>query len=152
MTGRRRRLWGACALLLVAGVALGLRFRLRSDDGGREAAPKPFAGQVVELTDSLLLHGGSDTLRLGRLGAGETARQLFALRNTTAHPVVVVRVNTSCGCSQLTYDRAPILPGAEARATLSFDTRGLKGWQFKRLELCFAEGESLWLYVEAEVE
>lgn len=133
-----------CAALLVAGSC-----------GRRQAsAPgQPAAVRTVVVSDSLLLCGGADTVRLGRLHEGEQARVNLQLRNETARPMVILQHELTCGCIALEYDRKPVLPSESLSLQVDFNTRGLYGWQLKLFRLLPAGArEPLCIYVEAEVE
>lgn len=95
----------------------------------------------------------SDTLRFGRLHSGETARLEAGFCNRGGEPLVVVRSESSCGCTSLEYDAQPIMPGDTLRVAVRFDTSGQRGWFFKVLRVYFSGGERpLRLYVEADVQ
>ncbi len=114
---------------------------------------QPFAGRTIVVTDSLLRTGGTDTLRFGRLREGETGLQRLRFENAATHPLTIVSLTRSCGCTTLEYDAEPIAPGSARRATLFFDTRGQQGWQLKNLDIAFAgAARPLRLLIEAEVE
>lgn len=134
-----------CALTLLTG----------SCGRQRPAATETGSGvaRTVELTDSMLLGGGADTLFLGRLFEGEQARVRLQLRNATNHPLVVLQHELTCGCIALEYDRRPIMPSKTLDLQVDFDTRGLYGWQLKLFRLRLTgSGEPLRIYVDAEVE
>lgn len=117
-----------------------------------EASPEPI-GKVVVITDSLLLHGGSDTLRLGRLGSGELARVALNLKNDTSQPMVLLGEELTCGCIDLIYENEPIMPTKYLPMAVDFDSRGLYGWQLKLFYLHLYGAEApLKIYVEAELE
>ncbi|WP_348716977.1 DUF1573 domain-containing protein [uncultured Alistipes sp.] len=141
---RRGPLAICCAALLFAGSC------------GRQqtAVPEqPVAVRTVTVTDSLLLRGGSDTIRLGRLHEGERARVGLQLRNGTDRPMVMLQHELTCGCIALEYDRRPVKPSEALSMQIDFDTRGLYGWQLKLFRLLPAGArEPLRIYVEAEVE
>lgn len=133
-----------CAALLVAGSC-----------GRRQASAsgQPAAVRTVVVSDSLLLCGGADTVRLGRLHEGEQARVNLQLRNETARPMVILQHELTCGCIALEYDRKPVMPSESLSLQVDFDTRGLYGWQLKLFRLLPAGArEPLRIYVEAEVE
>ncbi len=110
-------------------------------------------GKKVVITDSLLLCGGSDTLRLGRLGSGEQAVSHFYLENQTAQPVVIIGHELTCGCIDLTYENKPIAPNGYLPVAMQFDSRGLYGWQLKLFYLRLHGSDHLWrFYIEAMVE
>ncbi len=120
-----------------------------SAEGGRTSP----AVQTLRLTDSALRSGVTDTLRFGKMRSGEIAVKPLALRNDSRRPLVVAEIRRNCGCAELEFDRRPLIPGEERRAEMLFDTRGITGWQFKLVELRFAEEQQpLRLYIEAEVE
>lgn len=110
-------------------------------------------GQLIDLSDSVLRTGGTDTVRFGHLHAGETAVKQLRLRNGSTQPLAILSIERTCGCTQLEVDSQPLIPGAQRAVTLSFDSRGLRGWQFKLVEIRFAQAAAPFrLYVEAEVE
>lgn len=115
-----------------------------------DAAP---AGQTIVFSDAILRSGGTDTVRFGYMRSGEIAVKPLILHNTSTRPVVVAECLRSCGCTTLEFDNQPIMPDEKRSAQMTFDTRGLTGWQFKLLEVRFAGGgKPLKIYVEAEVE
>lgn len=120
------------------------------------AAPtghRTFSGSVIAVSDRLLRTDVSDTLRFGRLHSGETARLEAGFWNSGELPLVVVKTESSCGCTTLEYDNQPIMPGDTLRVAVRFDTSGQRGWLFKVLRVYFAGGERpLRLYVEADVQ
>lgn len=120
------------------------------------AAPtgqRTFSGPVIAVSDPLLRTGVSDTLRFGRLRSGETARLEAAFSNGGSEPIVILRSESSCGCTVLEYEPQPIMPGDTLRVAVRFDTSGQQGWLFKVLHVYFSgAGQPLRLYVEAEVE
>lgn len=135
-----------CALILLAGSC-----GRQQPAAGSESESRVV--RTVELTDSMLLCGGADTLFLGRLFEGEQARVRLQLRNATNHPLVVLQHELTCGCIALEYDRRPIMPSKALDLQVDFDTRGLYGWQLKLFRLRLTgSGEPLRIYVDAEVE
>lgn len=119
----------------------------------RSVENPPQNARIIPLTDSLLLTGGSDTVRFGRLHAGEIALQHLWLENQASQPMVVVGYDRSCGCTSLEFDRKPILAGEKQRLTLYFDSRGERGWQLKTVDIRLANAQkSVRLWVEAEIE
>ena len=85
-------------------------------------------GRIISLTDSILTTGGTDTVRFGRLGSGEIAVLRLWLANDASRPVAVASYRRSCGCTTLEFDAQPIAPGDARQVTLTFDSRGERGW------------------------
>ncbi len=110
-------------------------------------------GKEVVISDTLLVQGGCDTLRLGRLSSGEQLVLNFHLRNRASTPAVVVGEELTCGCIVLTYEHKPFMPGDYLPVQMQFDSRGLWGWQLKLFRLHLNKGDKpLQIYVEAEIE
>lgn len=110
-------------------------------------------GRVIALTDSLLECGGRDTVRLGRLHSGEIAVSRLWIANRVSRPVVISSFDRSCGCVDFAFEESPLLPGEIREFSLSFDSRGSQGWQFKNLNLHFSDSSRpLRLFIDVEVE
>ena len=62
-----------------------------------------------------------DPIRLGTLEPGRSVRVAVAVRNRSADPVVISRVETSCPCIRATPDRLSLAPGDSSELTLTFD-------------------------------
>lgn len=138
-------------LLLAAGLAA-VSCGGRSGVGAADGAA-PAGARVVALSDSLLAAGGCDTVRLGRMRPGEVVVKRLWIENRTEHPVVPASYTRSCGCTTLDYSAEPIAPGCARELTLTFDSRGERGWQLKLVELRFAgAARNLRLLVEADVD
>lgn len=142
---RRGRL---CFTLTVLIAAAGL-----FTDCGRRRPMAEHKGRIIPLTDTILDTGGTDTVRFGRLHSGEIAVLRLWLANRTERPLAVISYGRSCGCTTLDYDSEPITPGGMRQVSLTFDSRGERGWQLKTLDLHFTDGRRpLRLFVEAEIE
>ena len=109
-------------------------------------------GTALEISDTTLDKGTSDTIRFGRLHAGETGVKQFRLRNMSSRTLVVTRYEVSCQCVKPEFERRPLQPGEEIPLSVRFDTRGEHGWQMKLLKFYTSESnEPLRIYVEADV-
>lgn len=114
---------------------------------------KPFRGRIIAVSDSVLMHGSTDTLRFGRLGSGEIAVLRFQIENASAKPLVILSSQRSCGCISLDHDAQPIAPGQARTLEMTFDSRGEYGWQLKRMDLILAGARKpLRIFVEADIE
>ena len=89
---------------------------------------------VIELNASRVLTG-RDTIELGRLRAGEVVEYQLGVKNTDSSPLVILNVGTTCGCTTLDYDSAPIVTGDTAFVTLQYDSNGQSGSQLKLIRL-----------------
>lgn len=101
----------------------------------------------------MILHGGSDTIRFGRMHEGEIAEKPLQLVNESSNPVVIRTVERSCGCTTLDYEDQPLKAGESRQMSLQFDARGEWGWQLKLIKLYLnASSEPIRLYIEADIE
>ncbi len=49
----------------------------------------------------------------------------FTFTNTGDKPVFITNAEASCGCTKLTYEKAPILPGKSGKISTVFDAKEL---------------------------
>lgn len=85
--------------------------------------------------------------------SGEIAVLPLLLENKTQQPLVVTHYERTCGCTTLDYENQPIKVDGLLPARLTFDARGMQGWQFKLLTIHLAGlSTPLRIYIEAEVE
>lgn len=59
-------------------------------------------------------------ISLGEVALGETRTAALRARNTMSEPLVVTDVVTSCGCTQVEWDRRPVPPGGEVEFRIRF--------------------------------
>ena len=96
--------------------------------------------------------GACDTVSLGRLREGEVVVRRFSLHNTGKTPLVILSVETGCGCTEVEFPRQPLLPGERRPFSFSFDSRGFYGWQLKTVTIrTSAGGQPFRLLITADV-
>lgn len=136
-----RGFWFVILLLMVA---------CGSPNSTRQKLP---SGQIIAIGDPNQSLNSPDTVRFGHLFEGETAQLPLLLHNQTDRPIVLLRIERSCGCTTLDFENQPIMPDEKRAATISFDARGTWGWQMKVLTIHFSgDLPPRKLFVEAEVE
>lgn len=69
----------------------------------------------------------------GKIPEGQKLDVAFRFRNTGTTPLVIGRVQPSCGCTIAEQPREPIAPGAEGRIRASFNSEGRVGVNHKTL-------------------
>ena len=69
----------------------------------------------------------------GKIPEGQKLDVAFRFRNTGATPLVISRVQPSCGCTIAEQPREPIAPGAEGQIKASFNSEGRSGVNHKTL-------------------
>ena len=120
MTITRNRDYKAkCHLWLVA-----FAFLLVGCGGGsakKTAATNDLTGRtVIDVSDVAKV----DTLRFGKVRAGEVVEIALAFTNTSEKPLLMLSTETSCGCLELEYSKEPLRMGEKSAATMIFYSSG----------------------------
>lgn len=84
------------------------------------AALQPASAQGLIFRDSVR--------NVGTISEDDAPRAYrFGYRNTSKEPVVILRVVTTCGCTQPAYSRQPIPAGGEGEVSVTFHPLGRAG-------------------------
>lgn len=74
----------------------------------------------------------TDSIHFGVLAQGEKVRHTYRFENTGDAPLVIAKVETSCGCTALKdWPEEPISPGDKGEFTVEFDSHLRSGIQRK---------------------
>ncbi len=73
--------------------------------------------------------------KFGQISEGEIAVCEFYFKNTGESNLIISRIETSCGCTNVTWDKKPIAPGRESKISVEFDSHGRYGNQYKVVTL-----------------
>ncbi len=71
----------------------------------------------------------------GQVSEGEEVMIPFRIKNTGDAPLIIYKIETSCGCTASDYPHNPIKPGQEAEIKLIFNSAGFRGYQIKTAKL-----------------
>jgi hypothetical protein len=69
----------------------------------------------------------------GKIPEGQQLDVAFRFRNTGSNPLVISRVQPSCGCTIAEEPKAPIAPGSEGQIRATFNSQGRTGVNHKTL-------------------
>src|SRR4051812_4725456 len=69
----------------------------------------------------------------GKIEEGEKLNVSFHFKNTGDKPLVIERVQASCGCTAAEPPKEPVAPGKEGDITAVFNSEGKSGSQHKSL-------------------
>lgn len=78
----------------------------------------------------------------GKVQQGDVVSHEFVFKNEGGAPLVVDRVETTCGCTAALVSEKKIAPGKEGKIKTTFDTRGYAGRLSKYVYLVSNDGES----------
>ena len=67
----------------------------------------------------------------GKILQGEVVSYTFHFTNTGNVPLLITRVDKSCGCTASDYPREPIAPGKGGDIKITYDSKGHFGFQSK---------------------
>ena len=63
------------------------------------------------------------TFDYGTVKNGSDGERTFTVTNTGDKPLIISKVQASCGCTTPKYDQAPILPGKSAKIQVGYNTK-----------------------------
>ncbi len=78
----------------------------------------------------------------GMLMEGPTAETVFKFTNTGSEPIVIQRVQASCGCTTPAYTKEPVAPGKTGSITAAYSTSGRPGAFNKTLTVFYTVGNN----------
>ena len=111
----------------------------------REAEVRAMEKTVIRVKDSMFT--------FANIKEGDKARHTYTVENVGDKPLVIAKVQVSCGCTVPEFDREPIPPGQSGEVTLEFNSKGKPGHQKKNaLIVCNAKNASYSIGFEVEVE
>lgn len=69
----------------------------------------------------------------GKMIQGEQVSYTYKFKNTGNAPLIISAVEKTCGCTDTKFPREPIKPGEEGGISITYDSKGHKGFQNKRI-------------------
>ena len=69
----------------------------------------------------------------GKILQGEQVSYTFKFKNVGNAPLIITSIEKTCGCTSPEYSSQPIKPGESGKITITYDSKGHKGFQNKRL-------------------
>lgn len=69
----------------------------------------------------------------GKILQGEQVSYTFKFKNVGNAPLIITGVEKTCGCTSPSFSKDPIKPGDSGKVTITYDSKGHKGFQNKRL-------------------
>ena len=69
----------------------------------------------------------------GKMIQGEQVSYTYKFKNTGNAPLIISAVEKTCGCTDTKFPRSPLKPGEEGYVSITYDSKGHKGFQNKRV-------------------
>src|SRR5258706_11947016 len=101
-------------------IAVSLITGCRNNDKSGSAA----AGTITDTTQFTTIQWLDSTKDFGKIEEGQKLEVSFRFRNTGTKPLVIEKVQPSCGCTVAEQSTEPIAPGAEGQVKASFNSQG----------------------------
>jgi hypothetical protein len=113
---------------LVAALIAGCR---NKDSHGALAA----AGSMTDSSQFTTIQWLDSSKDFGKIGEGQKLEVAFRFKNTGDKPLVIQRVQPSCGCTVAEQSTEPVAPGAEGQIRATFNSEGRTGINHKTLSV-----------------
>src|SRR5450432_3517604 len=104
--------------------------------GGCNDPKAPVAGASTPsnaVMDSTTIQWLDSTRDFGKIEEGQKLDVSFRFKNTGDKPLVIDRVQPSCGCTVADQSKDPVAPGAEGQIKAVFNSEGHLGTNHKTL-------------------
>ena len=69
-----------------------------------------------------------ETINYGKIEKGSDKERVFVFSNVGDEPIVISRIQSSCGCTIPKKPEAPIMPGEKGEIKVSYDTNRIGGF------------------------
>lgn len=69
----------------------------------------------------------------GKMIQGEQVSFTYRFKNTGNAPLIISAVEKTCGCTDTKFTREPVKPGESGTISITYDSKGHKGFQNKRI-------------------
>ena len=69
----------------------------------------------------------------GKIIQGEQVSYTYKFKNTGNAPLIISAVEKTCGCTDTKFPKEPVKPGGEGSISITYDSKGHKGFQNKRI-------------------
>lgn len=83
--------------------------------------------QEIE-NDQPIFKFDTEIINYGKIAMGTDGKRVFEFTNTGKSPLIITRVQASCGCTVPKKPENPIMPGEKGKIEVSYDTKRLGGF------------------------
>ena len=92
------------------------------------------------------------SISLGRFDWQKEQKTTFTLKNAGDKPLVVQEVNTSCGCTSVSYSKEPVQPGRELNLEVTYKAEHPEHFNKTITVYCNTESSPLILKIMGDAE
>lgn len=87
-----------------------------------------FIGLISLSTSAQEFKFESETINYGKINKGANGERTFVFTNIGDEPLVIKKVQSSCGCTIPKKPEKPIMPGQKGEIKVSYDTKRVGGF------------------------
>jgi hypothetical protein len=109
------------SLLLLAALGLGMSYGVLAQNA---AVQTSVVSQKV-VVKSAVIKWKETTHQLGEIKQSVPAIVEFEFKNISKVPVILTKVQGTCGCTATAYDKEPIQPGKSSKITATYNAANL---------------------------
>jgi hypothetical protein len=118
------------SFLLIAGIFAGCG---NNDASSVVSGKGPGATAKADTANFTTLQWIDSVKDFGKIEEGQKLEVSFRFKNTGDKPLIIERVQPSCGCTVAEQSKEPVAPGAEGLIKASFNSEGRSGINHKTL-------------------
>lgn len=135
MNARTLRRLGAVLAILTVGATAAIQAQ---DPAAQKktVAAKPVPGSRPKAVFQATSHD------FGKVKQGDVVNHEFAFKNEGGAPLLIEKIETTCGCTAALVSEKRIGPGKEGKIKATFDTRGYSGRLSRYLYIVSNDGEN----------
>ncbi|WP_266205434.1 DUF1573 domain-containing protein [Pontibacter kalidii] len=122
--------------------------------GGAVAQEKPKATAPQEqATNGPALAFTETEHNFGEITQGDVVEHTFEFKNTGTQPLVLERVDVTCGCTTPAWTKEPVMPGKTGFITAKYNSAGRLGQQKKAIVVhSNAADGAKYIYIVANIK
>lgn len=73
--------------------------------------------------------------KFGEISEGEIGVCEFYFKNIGGRDLIISSIESSCGCTNIDWEKRPVKSGSESKIIIEFDSEGRRGKQYKVITL-----------------
>jgi len=104
----------------------------KKEPAERQTSP---SNSVNDTNASAKFEAEEKSFNFGDIQEGEIVVHTFHFKNTGRKNLVILNVESSCGCTIPKFDKKPIPPGEEGKIEVEFNSSGRFGKQYKVIHI-----------------
>jgi hypothetical protein len=110
-----------------------------------------FSQEFATNNEAGILSFKTDEIDYGKIQQKADGERTFTFTNTGKSPIVISKVNTSCGCTVPAYSKTPIMPGETSEIKVKYATDRIGVFKKSITVISNASESNKTLFIKGEV-